>query len=176
MGEILPPLPVKLICPVLCASVHSPDKIISLLEESFGRVDYISECIPFHYTDYYTREMGENLLRFFTSFETLIGPEKIADIKITTNCLEETLKTTANSGRSVNIDPGYIEASKVVLASTKNFSHRIYLKKGIYAEVTLIYTRKSFQDLPWTFPDYRTSFYKEQLHKIRSIYMQQLRV
>ncbi len=174
MGEITTPLPVKFICPIIHSSVYSHTEIVSVLQENFGSIDYISSSMPFDFTDYYCKEMGDKLYRFFTSFEDLIAPDKIADIKIATNQLEEEMSHKQTGERRVNLDPGYLETSKLVLASTKNYSHRIYLQKGIYAEVTLRYYNKAFRDLPWTFPDYRTDEYKAIFHHIRQIYKQQL--
>lgn len=174
MGRIDTPQPVKLICPVIYTSSQSRENILSILEYNFGKIDYVSSDTVFDYTDYYNDEMGENLKRFFAGFEPLIDPEDIVDMKIRTNQLEQKWSCPETGARRVNIDPGYIESSKLILASTKNFSHRIYLRKGIYAEVTLIYQNKGFIDLPWTYPDYRTEWYKQVFLKIRAIYQKQL--
>ncbi len=128
------------------------------LASRFGCIDFESEILNFTYTDYYNREMGSDLKRQFLSFKRLISPEMIPDIKIYTNDLESKF-FSSNKKRSVNIDPGYLSLSKLVLATTKDHQHRIYLGKGIYAEVTLRYRNKTFCPWEWTYPDYCTKEY-----------------
>jgi hypothetical protein len=120
----------------------------------FGEADTISERFPFDFTEYYTREMGKPLFRHFITFERLISIPTLPDIKRATNHLEEKY-ATLNGNRRINIDPGYICLEHVILATTKGYSHRPYLRDGIYADLTLIYRNKSFQSLEWTYPDYR---------------------
>ena len=144
----------------------------ALLKKKFGAIDYTSKEINFNFTDYYAKEMGQNLKRKFISFKRLIKPGKLANIKLF--CIGIEKKLARGNKRMINIDPGYLNQSRLILASTKDFSHRIYLKKGAYAEITLIYTKKRFKDLEWTFPDYRTEVYKSILNEIRRIYTSQL--
>lgn len=120
----------------------------------FGEADTISERFPFDFTEYYTREMGKPLFRHFITFERLISIPTLPDIKWATNHLEEKY-ATLNGNRRINIDPGYICLEHVILATTKGYTHRPYLRDGIYADLTLIYRNKSFQSLEWTYPDYR---------------------
>jgi hypothetical protein len=142
--------PAKLFCGLIG---HSFDDAIDELTRRFGSVDLKMEAIPFAYTDYYKDEMGENLLRDWVTFEKLIDEEDIGKIKNITCGIEK--KLSLRGRRTVNIDPGYVNLSRVVLASTKDYSHRIYIGNGIFAEVTLIYKKKTFTPLPWTYPDYR---------------------
>jgi hypothetical protein len=127
----------------------------------------------FDFTDYYAEEMGENLNRRFVSFERLIDPEKLASIKRKTCSMEK--KFSEKGSRTVNIDPGYITLAKVVLASTKNFFHRIYIGKGIYAEITLAWQKGEYKTFRWTFPDYATEKYMGILKDIRDIYSIQIK-
>lgn len=127
--------------------------------------------MPFTYTAYYEKELGYNLKRIFLSFNKLIGLEKIYKIKIYTNRLEEVLSVQGR--RQINIDPGYLDASKLVLLSTKDYSHRIYLRNGIYAEATLVFKNKTFGPWPWTYPDYKTDTYINIFNSIRQIYLKQ---
>jgi hypothetical protein len=120
----------------------------------FGEADTISERFPFDFTEYYSREMGKPLFRHFITFERLISIPTLPDIKRATNHLEEKY-ATLNGNRRINIDPGYICLEHVILATTKGYTHRPYLRDGIYADLTLIYRNKSFQSLEWTYPDYR---------------------
>ena len=120
-----------------------------------------------------TAGLFENLKKQFLSFEILIMPDQLADIKNSTIKIETEYSRDGN--RSVNLDPGYLEESKLVLASTKNYSHRIYLKDGIWAELTLSYAAGKFVTYPWTYPDYQTELAYDFLKKTRDIYISQLK-
>ncbi len=119
-----------------------------------GSVIKKSDILPFVHTTYYNKEMGEGLLRQWVLFEKLINPDLLVELKYCSNEVEKKF-INENSGRKINIDPGLVSLSNIILASTKNYSHRIYLGKGIYAEVTLIYKDHQFKALEWTYPDYR---------------------
>jgi len=143
----------KFFCGLLFPATYNVDGIYKLLEANFKDViDIKSDIIDFDFTTYYNPEMGDNLKRQWVSFKTLLNPDRLADIKIMTNDIESSL--TKENKRIINIDPGYLTLANVILASTKDFSHRIYLSKGIYAEVTTIYKKDGFIKLPWTYPDY----------------------
>ncbi|HIE43995.1 MAG TPA: DUF4416 family protein [Candidatus Omnitrophica bacterium] len=142
------------------------------LQKLWGAIDFKGPPFLFNHTDYYEQEMGTNLRKEFISFQNLINPESLASIKLTTNQLEE--RYSEEGGRIINIDPGYISSSKLVLASTKNYYHRIYLGGGIYAEVTLFFKKGTFKPLPWTYPDYRTDESISIFNRIREIYRKQL--
>lgn len=147
--------------------------VLKKMEDRFGAIDILSERLDFSHTDYYKDEMGERLFRKIASFEKLIKPDLLPDIKLFTNSIEdEYLKEDGN--RIINIDPGYISMEKMVLASCKNFSHRIYLINGVYADLTLIYKDGGFQPLEWTFPDYTATIMIRLLKEIRQRYAQQL--
>jgi len=113
--------------------------------------------------------MGTDLKRIFIFFENLINPDAIADIKLKTDELEKQ-HLNEHGGRKINLDPGYLDAAKLVLATTKDFSHKIYLRDGIYAEVTLIYSGKGYQSLPYTFPDYKSEEYQEVFKAARKVF------
>ncbi|MCM8799902.1 MAG: DUF4416 family protein [Candidatus Omnitrophica bacterium] len=173
MGKIERPPLVKLIIGFIFNQENYLLKAKKLLIKKFGKIDFESEILDFNYTDYYQKEMGGNLKRKFISFEKLISPSKLTSIKRFTNRIEE--KLSKDKKRNVNIDPGYINLSKLVLASTKDYRHRIYLNKGIFAEVTLFYQNKSFSPLPWTYPDYKTYPYIEIFNYIRELYKKQIK-
>lgn len=175
MGEIKKHPPVKLIMGMIAADADLFPSVEALLSQKFGRVDFSSDVMPFDYTDYYIKEMGADLTRKFVSFEKLIQPEKIVEIKYVTNELEKEFLHPDSSRRQVNLDPGYVSAAKLVLASTKDHIHRIYLRNGIYAEITLRMENKSFRAWQWTYPDYRSEEYIGIFNEIRRIYMEQLR-
>jgi len=149
------------------------DRAENALEEAFGTIDLRSKRIPFDQTSYYQQEMGDELVREWVSLKQLVQQDEIADAKLTTNRLEER-SARPDGSRSVNLDPGYILPSRLVLATTKDFAHRIYLAKGIYAEVTLIYREGEFQPLEWTYPDYRQAAALDFFQRVRTAYLAQL--
>ncbi|MBI5562245.1 MAG: DUF4416 family protein [Deltaproteobacteria bacterium] len=128
---------------------------LEALRVRFGPLDFLSEPLPFDSTSYYEEEFGHGLQRRVCSFETLVGEDALAGIKTFTNGLEDAL-AAADGARGVNIDPGIIALPRFILASCKDFAHRIYIGSGVYADLTLVYTGNSFKPLPWTYPDYRT--------------------
>jgi len=157
MGTIKIPEPVKVFCAITFNNEEKLNVSLSFLENLFGKPDIKSEIFPFNFTRYYSEEMGENLKKVFISFEKKFLPDDCAQWKIYTNDIEQKLSTSEERpSRIVNIDPGYMEPSKVVLLTTKDFSHRIYIGSGIYAEITLIWRSGKFNELPWTYPDYKT--------------------
>ncbi len=172
MGKISPPHPVKLLIGMLAPDIHLFDELKNLLQTMFGPVDLESPVWKWEHTDYYEKEMGTGLQRIFLFFEKLIEPDEIAAVKVATNTLEERF-VDDSGGRRINLDPGYLDAAKLVLASTKDFSHRIYLGKGIYGEVTLFYSGDGYQNLPYTFPDYKTDEYLEVFEKARELFKNQ---
>lgn len=143
-----------------------------ILEKKFGRIDFESKAHPFIHTNYYQKELGDNLQRVFVSFKPLIKPENLPKIKIFTNRLEQ--KLSKENKRQINIDPGYLSLSKLILATTKDHKHRIYLSNNIIGEVTLFYQKGSFNTWDWTYPDYKTDAYIQIFNQIRKIYVQQI--
>jgi hypothetical protein len=166
-------LPVKLVFSVFAPATGILNDTINGLSALYGQPDFVSEQIPFDYTDYYSPEMGEKLVRRFLSMEKLIRPEALPDIKLATNEIEEA--SVINDCRQVNIDPGYLSQSHLILATGKGYSHRPYLRDGIYADLTLIYQGKKFCSLPWTYPDYADEKQLAMLSAIRSRYLLQLK-
>ncbi len=172
MGEFRNIKPVKLIVGIFGNNLELFELAKLKLTRKFGKIDYESPFLLFNKTTYYQKEMGENLKRRFYTFERLIPPDLIAGIKIFTNRIEK--KLARKGKRRVNIDPGYLSMAKFVLATTKDYSHRIYLKKGVFAEVTLNYRKDTFKPWEWTYPDYCQEEYLEIFNHIRKIYMGQL--
>lgn len=173
MGVIRSCEPVKLICGFIFKENDILNKARTALKKRFGEIDFESQGLFFDLTDYYKEEFGANLTRKFFGFKKLIHPNRLAEIKIITNQLER--KFSKRGSRLINIDPGYIDLAKLVLASTKDFKHRIYLNKGIFAEITLFYQNKTFQPWEWTYPDYRTSGYIGIFNQLREIYAGQIK-
>ncbi len=173
MGKIKEPLPVKLIASIFAASGELLEEAGVRLSQEFGPIDYESELLPFDHTAYYAAEFGEGLKRRFVAFEEVVHPGKLAEIKLLTNALE--MEWVLEGKRRINIDPGYISHSKLVLATTKNHAHRIYLGQGIYAEVTLHFRDGAFRAWPWTYPDYASPPLIAIFNHIRALYVKQLR-
>jgi len=173
MGKVKEPLPVKLIASLFTANTKLLEEAKVRLSQEFGPIDYESELLPFDHTTYYAAEFGENLKRRFVAFEKLVHPGRLAEIKLLTNALE--MEWAVEGRRRVNIDPGYVSHSKLVLATTKNHAHRIYLGQGIYAEVTLHYRSGTFQPWPWTYPDYASPPLIAIFNQIRGLYVKQCR-
>jgi hypothetical protein len=169
VGKILKPAKVKLIAGFIFKDTAAFLRAKRALEAAFGKADFESPAFAFGHTDYYYPELGKPLKRKFLSFAKLIPAQKLAVIKNTTNAIEEKLRVK-DRRRSVNIDPGYLDLAKLVLATTKDYSHRVYLSAGIFAEVTLFYQQGSFQPWPWTYPDYRSKEYIAVFNQIREIY------
>lgn len=173
MGTAKQPQPVKLVASLFAGSQELLATARARLEETFGPVDSQSKLLTFDHTDYYTPEFGPGLVRVIMAFERLIDPGDLATIKRQTNAMEA--EWLVEGRRQVNIDPGYVSLSKLVLASTKNHAHRIYLADGIYGEVTLNYRHGAFQGFPWTYPDYASPRYCALFEEIRDAYHRQLR-
>jgi hypothetical protein len=152
-------------------SVVNPCNIFEILEKEFGQIIFKSTPFIFNETDYYKAEMGENLERLYVAFDKFIDMDFISTVKLRTNEFEVEYFSKGGK-RQVNIDPGYITSGKVVLATTKNFQHRIYLCRGIYAEVTLRYRKGSFEPWEWTYRDYRRKESVEFFNQLRNIYRQ----
>ena len=160
------------VCGLLWARGLDED-VYAQMEREIGPVVLRSEIMPFVHTDYYEKEMGAGLARQWCAFGTLVMPDALAGLKQRTNAMEKGY-LNEHAGRSVNIDPGLLSASSVVLASTKNYAHRIYLGQGIYGEVTLIFRHKEFVPLEWTYPDYREGSALDFFTRARSILMDML--
>lgn len=177
MWEIQSPQPVKLICGILASDPGALNAAQERLRGLYGRTDFVSEVWPFTQTEYYNDQMGESILRNFLAFENLIDPGQIAEIKHKTNDLEKKLAEQLKTQwpRPVNLDPGYLEPAKLVLASTKNFSHRIYIGQNMYAEVTLMFHKGAWRSFEFTFPDFKGQRYHEFLSKVREHLVRQRR-
>jgi len=185
MWKLTKPKPVKLIIGILAADQSCLATAVEAITSKFGKADLISDTWPFDQTDYYKDQTGEHILRQFISIERLTDPGNLAKIKHKTNKLEQKLarrlsgglaaKLAASVPRPINLDPGIIEPSKLVLATTKNYSHRIYIGKKMYAEVTLIFDKGRWRPLEYTYPDYKQPCYLDFFEKVRTRLLEQLR-
>jgi len=176
MGKIHAPQRVKLFSGILTSLPEIMPEVEKRLSSAFGVIDLQSDPYPFDMTHYYDEEMGGPITRHFFSFVALVMPAELSSIKKMTNELEEGFaKECGNVRRPVNLDPGYLEESKIVLASTKNFYHRILLADGIYGEVTLRYAGGSWQAFPWSFPDFSSGRYDGFFTRMRQMYRNQIK-
>jgi hypothetical protein len=141
------------------------------LAEQWGPISSRTDPFPFDHTTYYQAEMGVHLSKLFCAFSRLIDPQQLVEFKLATNRIEE--ETAVEGRRRINLDPGYLEAAKLVLATTKNFSHRIYLGQGIYGDVQLFWRDGRFQGNPWTYADYLESESLRFFTTLRQDYMKE---
>lgn len=151
--------PVKLICGLISADREVIQRGRQLLTRRFGPIDLESDTLPFDQTSYYADEMGPGLLRVFVSFLGMVSPESLAMTKHETNALERYVaeeRAALGVERPLNLDPGYVDVNKLVLASAKDAPHRLPLGARIHGEVTLSYTREGWREWPWTYLSYRT--------------------
>jgi len=164
---------VKLISSLFSSQQKLIDRAIGELEKIFGPTDWISPELLFARTKYYAKEMGWPLHRRFTSFKTLIRPDDIVGVKLSTNRVEN--RYIQDGKRQINIDPGYISLERLILATGKNYIHRIYLSKGIYADLSLIFHRGSYRPLEWTYRDYADPEAIDYFNNVRERYEKQIR-
>ncbi len=177
MGTPNLPQPVKFLMGLLAADTALFAQAATRLEAAYGRIDLESPVFPWETTDYYRAEMGDRLLRHFVAFEQLMMPEDMIRLKLEANELERVFAAPPGpaSPRRVNLDPGYIDTMKLVLASTKAQAHRLYLSQGIYAEVTLLYHHATYHPFVYTYADYRWPETHAFLKRVRAKYLKQLR-
>lgn len=164
---------VKLVMSVIYTHSGVFREVMQALSDNFGRPDFITAPMTFDFTNYYDKEMGNSLSRRMVSFDKHIPPEILPDVKLFTNRIED--QFSDQGCRRANIDPGYLSAAHLILATGKGYSHRPYLRDGIYADLTLIYQNGAFEDLKWTYPDYASAQMKAVLDKMRRKYLQMLK-
>ena len=159
---------VKLFSGFIFKENHIYESIKKELEDFFSEIDIESEPFSFDLTTYYNKEMGFPLFRRFVSFKDPVAPETLPEIKIFTNEIED--RTAISGKRVINIDPGYLSDSNIVIATTKNHYHRIPLQKGIYAHIEYIIKKKKITTLEWTYPDFKKPEYIDFFSKLRLLY------
>lgn len=168
--------PVKLVCGVIYKEDAGYEEVKRRLAAEWGPVDLESPAFSFDLTDYYEPEMGPGLRRRFLSFERLIAPESLSGLKLRTIGLEDEFRKVAGeAGRPVNIDPGYLTASALVMGTAKDFAHRIPLGGGIYAHLEFLFTKAGVKVLDWTYPDFRREPCQAFFREVRSVYLGRLR-
>lgn len=165
MSQPREPRPAKLIIRFLFRDAGVQQQALDALVSDFGPMDFLSAPQPFLYTTYYNNEMGKEIRRQTAGFLNLVAQGSLPDIKLRTNEIETSLLRQGK--RQVNIDPGLLSPERLVLATGKNFTHRIYLRDGIFADLTLVYQKGEYRPLPWTYPDYREPEFLHYLSVLR---------
>jgi hypothetical protein len=169
MSEPKAPHPAKLFVTVFLNDTSLFEEVAKSLSEKYGKIDILSQWAAFDNTSYYEKEMGRNLQRRVIIFKDLIRQSDIADIKHFAISIEKELSN--GDDRNVNIDPGYLLMERFVLATCKNFAHKIYVGKGVYADLTLIYKDGRYNTLPWTFPNYKDEKMIDFISNVRKKYI-----
>jgi len=172
MSQPIAPQAAKLVIGIFTNDQQLFCPVLEGLAKLFGDIDLMSPWIPFDYTNYYEREMGSGLMRRMVAFKPLIEQNALSAIKLKTNAIEREFLN--NQNRSVNIDPGFMLRERFVLATGKNFAHRIYIGDHIYADLTLIFQKGLFQPLPWTYPDYKATDMQSFLYRVRNKYIKDI--
>jgi len=173
LGQVRAPEQVTPIASVFTGDDDMLTAAQSELTGRLGRCVYKSERLPFAHTMYYEAEMGADLTRIIFAFGNLIDPAQLPALKNWSNDLEN--RWSQEGRRRVNIDVGYVSLAKLVLATTKDHAHRLYLGQGIYGEVTLHYVSGEFRPWPWTYPDYASLSYRKMFGAIRELHRLELR-
>jgi hypothetical protein len=150
------PKPAKLVMSFLYREEAVLAEVLAAADGKYGPLDFLSETLAFEFTGYYETEMGKHLKRRLAAFRPLILPPQLPGIKVWAND-QENRHLNEKGGRKINIDPGYLAPAKFILATGKDYSHRIYLGDGIYGDLTLMFQKGSFIAFPWTYPDYGSS-------------------
>ncbi|MFC1548520.1 DUF4416 family protein [Candidatus Omnitrophota bacterium] len=173
MGALIDQKPIKLVVSLIFKDDMVIKKTEDILRKKYGEFDSHERTLPFDFTDYYDKEFGKPLKRKLMCFKKPVNKEKIADIKIATNRIEARFRKKGN--RTVNIDPGYITEAKLVLLTTKDYTHRVYVGKRVFAESTLFFQDGTFKPWPWTYPDYASEELISYFNKVRDLYIKEMR-
>jgi len=172
MGKLIQQKSVQLIISLFSKEIKFIEKVEKKLIKLFGEEEDLTKILPFEYTNYYLEEFGNNLKRKLICFKKLVNKEEICEIKLKTNKIEDYFKI--KNKRIVNIDPGYITEAKLVLLTTKDYTHRIYIGKKIFADPTLFFQNKSFRSWPWTYPDYASLEMINYFNEVREMYVKKI--
>lgn len=177
MAHPRPVQPVRPILGILARRAEVFERALEAVAERWGAPDMTSPDLDFDFTDYYTPRMGPDLKRRLCAFARPMDPADLAEVKLWTNALETRIAAEVEDAypRPVNLDPGYLTDSKLVLATAKDGSHRLYLGRGIYAEVTLVFEDGAWRPQPWTYADYRTPAYLDFFTEARRRYLRERR-
>ncbi len=159
--------PAGLLFSVLFREERDFDRAARMIAERAGGVESVGGQFPFDRSDYYEREMGAPLYRRFLLADGPIPREELVQAKLGAWAIENAL--SRNGRRTVNIDPGLLTEENVVLATGKNYAHRIYLCDGVYADLSLVFENGEYRPLPWTYPDIASSVIRSFLGELRRV-------
>jgi len=173
MANLMRQNPAKLIASLIFKDEEVCEKAEKELKKKYGPIEAKEKVMKFDKTDYYKEEFGENLKRRLICFKDLIKREKAADIKLSTNKIENIFRIDGK--RTVNIDPGYVNDAKLILMTAKDYVHRIYIGRGIFAESTLFFKDGTFNPWPWTYPDYAEDEMVSYFNEVREMYVKNLK-
>ncbi len=169
-------IPAKLILGTIYKEEDALERALFYFSKKYGNLQIESNKFPFDVTSYYEKEMGGPLFRKFFVFKDLISPDKLSEVKVFTNRLEEKLTIEFKAdGRPVNLDPAILTPTSLIVATAKNYSHRVPLKNGIYAHIEYLFTKKDVKILEWTYQDFKKAEYKEFFKMVRALYLKELR-
>ena len=169
-------VPVKLFCGIIASNERTILRAKERLAQLYGEIDSSSPLFLFDYTDYYEKQMGKDLKRKLLSFKKLVEPERLSAIKQETNRLEKDIREEFQARqRIVNLDPGYLTPASLIIATAKDFSHRIPLQNGIYAHLEFLFGKDEIRTLDWTYPDFKCKGYQEYFLDVRRLYLSQLK-
>jgi hypothetical protein len=158
--------PVQPVLAVLFSDAKLLPDVRHRLEQTWGPVGFQSDPVPFDITDYYEEEMGPELKRSIWGFEREMDASELVERKKRAREVEEQFARAGD--RQVNLDPGYLDPAKLVLASEKENGQKIYLRDGVFADIILFYEKGDWEPMPWTFPDFSSGRYDEALTRIRT--------
>lgn len=168
MGVLVNQNPVKLVASIIYKDDALVDSVEKELIQRYGPLTPLEKTLPFDFTDYYEEEFGKPLKRKLICFDRPADPEEMAAVKLATNEIEDGFRKDGK--RTVNIDPGYVTEAKLVLLTTKDYNHRVYLGKRIFAESTLYFQEGTFNPWPWTYPDYASEPLVSYFNEVRALY------
>ena len=176
MAEAKPFRPVKLVCGIIGAEDAVFEAAEKRIAGLYGEIDSRSERFAFVATDYYEPEMGKGLRRAFVSFARLIEPDRLSEIKLRTTALEDEIRRAFGAGRRiVNLDPGYVTSAALIMATAKDFSHRVPLQNGIFAHLEFLFGKTEIRRLDWTYPDFAKEGYQKYFLELRQAFLNQIK-
>ncbi len=177
MGEIKPTLPIKLFIAITYNDIAVYSQVRKILQKKYGQIDQACNYDFSAFTRFYRKEMGDALHKTIVSFQPLIEKDETYWLKHYSNNLELEFANQIDDSkkRNVNIDPGYLTEAKIILLTTKNYAHRIYIGQGIFAEITLTYRKDSFTTNSWTYPDYKSEQVIHYFNDVRNLFREQLK-
>ncbi len=167
------PPPAGLLISVIYREEEDFERTFRKISDQIGKIGFGSGPFPFDRTEYYAKEMGAPLFRRFLLLADVVGRDELVQAKIAAESIEDEFRQNGN--RTVNIDPGLLSEESVVLATGKAYSHRIYLRDGVFADLTLVFEKGEYRPLPWTYPDLASPEIRTYLTMLRTIIREEIK-